>query len=668
MSRLSLGFGLVGLGVIGILLASLFSLQRSSQGLDALVTEALPAKQALADARLTLKDISTSAAEHYNARDTRALTDIRSKVTADIDTFNDMSAKLQKNYPLLNEVPGLQSQLEQHALEAQEQFKLVTRNMNSHERSIDAEARITELREEISALREEAAPIFERNLGNMEQVDAIALAYQLQGLFDTACLLAVNASLADSLGVINDVQTDLRDTLDGVARLAFDILDQVDADPAFADYHEEMEPLFDEVESLTTSNDGLIAQQKNLFAEIRSVLPERVEGVQATLAETGGGFQELSKQVDEAVVGISDQALEQTDVGLRIVVVVTGLILLLCLIVSWLVVRSVRRPIHRLNQYMKQVGSGDFSGEVGHYARDEIGEIARSTEQLVHNIKAMIARIAELNRDINTISRDSAEATKSVRSRLNDQSQELMSVATAATQMTANVKEVAQNTREADDEVKHSETQAHDIETAVNTAVSANNALREAMQSASQVIETLDREVVGIEQILDVIRGIAEQTNLLALNAAIEAARAGEQGRGFAVVADEVRTLASRTQSSTEEIRQKVDSVMAGSRNAVDSISSSVENAGDISDRVDHIHQAFQEYLNRITRISELNTQVSASTEEQKEVAEQITGRTHATSDSVADVAADFELTARRAAELDEIAHQLDEEIKRFKL
>lgn len=668
VSRLSLGFGMVGLGVIGILVASLFSLQQSSQGLDALVSEALPVKQTIASARLTLKDISTSAAEHYNSRETGESADIRSRVETDINSFNETISRLENDFPLLNEVPAIKAGLAESVAQAREQFELVIRNMNSHERSIDAEARINEVRSEINELRTRAGPIFERNLVEMEQVDAIALAYQLQGLFDNASLLAINASLADSLEVVEAVQADLRDSLDGVARLAFPILDQKKADPAFADYHDEMDPLFDDLERLTTANDGLIAQQKNLFVEIRSVLPDRVDAVQSSLAAAGDGLQSVSQQMDEAVVGISDRALEQVALGRTVMIAATALILALCLLVSWLVVRSVRRPIRRLNDYMKQVGDGDFSGQVGHYAKDEIGEIFQSTEQLVHNIRDMIARIAELNREINTISTDSAKATDSVRTRLNSQSQDLRSVATAVTQMSASVREVAQNTREAAAEVKQSETQAHDIETAVNSAVTSTGELSRTMQSATEVIQMLDKEVVGIEQILEVIRNIAEQTNLLALNAAIEAARAGEQGKGFAVVADEVRTLASRTQSSTEEIRHKIDSVMAGSRNAVESISTSVKNADDISDRVGHVHEAFKEYLTYVERISEINSEVSVTTGEQQSVSEQITERIHTSSDSSAAVATDFELTSKRVAELDEIANNLDQEIKRFQL
>jgi methyl-accepting chemotaxis protein len=402
--------------------------------------------------------------------------------------------------------------------------------------------------------------------------------------------------------------------------------------------------------------------------EIRSTLYSKIESVQSSLSEAGSQLQTVSMQVDSAVLGISNDALEQVAVGRNIVILATGLILLLCLLVSWIVVRSVRRPIHRLNQYMKQVGNGDFSVNVGRYAQDEIGEIFHSTEQLVHNIRDMIVRIAELNKEINAISIDSVTATNAVRTRLNDQSRDLSLVATAITQMSTSVREVAQNTREAADEVTQSEERAHDIESAIKVAVASTKQLTESMQSAADVIETLDGEVNGIEQILDVIRHIAEQTNLLALNAAIEAARAGEQGRGFAVVADEVRTLASRTQASTEEIRVKVDTVMAGSRNAVGSISTSVSNANEISDRVGSLQEAFNDYLTYIARISQLNGQVSVTTDEQQAVSEDITQRTHTISNSGADVAADFESTAQRASELEKIASHLDQAIKRFQL
>ncbi|WP_189608667.1 HAMP domain-containing methyl-accepting chemotaxis protein [Saccharospirillum salsuginis] len=668
VTRLSLGFGLVALGVLGILSVSLFSLQQSSLGLNTLVAEALPVKSALSSVRLTIKDISTGAAEHYNAREPQVLSDIRSRVEGDVRAFDEAVSSLVSDYPLLAQDPELKALVAQSVERSRKQFEHLAWNMNTHRRSLEAESRIADVRKAINALRSEASPIFDRYVDQMGTAEAKGLAFRLQRLFDNSALLALSVSLANSLEVIETAQSELRDNLDSVARLTFDILDQQDADAAFADYYSAMSPLFDRIGALAVSNDGLIAQQKVLFEEIRSVLPGKITEVQNRLADISADFLALSERVDAAVGAISTDARERNTVGRNVVISATALILVLCLLISWLVVRSVRRPIQRLSEYMKRVGSGDFTAEPGQYSRDEIGQIFQSTERLVESIREMIARIAELNRDINVISSDTAEATGAVRTRLNDQSDDFASVATAVAQMSASVRDVAQNTRQASDEVAQSEHRAHDIETAINSAVTSNSELSASMTSAVGVIESLDAEVAGIEQILDVIRNIAEQTNLLALNAAIEAARAGEQGRGFAVVADEVRTLASRTQSSTQDIRSKIETVMTGSRDAVDSITASVETASDTSHRVNHVKEAFDDYLTYISRISELNTQVSVAADEQQAVAEDISQRTHAISDRGAVVARDFESTAQRATELKTIASNLNDAISRIRL
>lgn len=668
VTRLSLGFGLVGLGVIGILIVSLLSMQRSSAGLDGLVSEALPVKETVADLQLTLKDISTGAAEHYNARDPGVLNDIRSRVEADISTFNDMVSSLVNDYPLVAQNPQLSALFTQSVDQAHRPFEQLAWNMNTHQRSIEAELRIQDVRQSLNDLRSKAAPVLDQYLNEMTAAEARVLAFRLQRLFDSAALLALNLSLADSLDVIEYLQTELRDNLDSVARLAFDIMDQQDADPAFADYYAAMEPLFEQLNGLVASNEGLIAQQKNLFVEIRNVLPDKIKEVQDSLASTGKAFQTFSNRVNDTVVDLSDEAMAQAAIGRDVVVSATALILALCFFISWLVVRGVRRPIRRLSQYMAQVGNGDFTAVVGHYARDEIGQIFQSTEQLVNNIRKMIADIAQLNQTINAISADTAESTEQVRIRLNDQSQDLNSIATATSEMSASVREVAQHTRQAAHEVAQSEQRAHDIEAAINASVESTRQLSSSMQTAVGVIEHLDAEVASIDQILDVIRKIADQTNLLALNAAIEAARAGEQGRGFAVVADEVRTLASRTQSSTEDIRSKIETIMTGSRNAVDSISTSVEGANELSERVNHVHDAFDDYLTYITRVNELNSQVSAATDEQQSVAEDITSRTQGINDRGDVVVGEFETTAERAIELKSIAHRLDQTINQIQL
>ena len=208
----------------------------------------------------------------------------------------------------------------------------------------------------------------------------------------------------------------------------------------------------------------------------------------------------------------------------------------------------------------------------------------------------------------------------------------------------------------------------HEIEQSIEATVTSSDKLTDTMRSAAQVITRLNEDVLSIEDILEVIQKIAEQTNLLALNAAIEAARAGEQGRGFAVVADEVRTLASRTQQSTQEIREKIDRVMTGSTDAVNSIQASEHNVAEVSGRAQRIHEMFEGYLQSVTRLSELNLQVSASTEQQQATSEEIGRRTNGINDQGTELAARFESTSERANELNNIARQLNDAIAIIRL
>ena len=666
--RLAFGFGLLGLGVIAIMIASLAGLERINQGVNALVEDAIPTKDQLADARIALLQISTAAAEHYNSREEAQLVEVETGMAQHVDQFRQVVNQLESASTQVRTTNNLTEQLSQTVSQANEQIELIEWNMNTHRRSLESEQRIEQIREALQTLRREARPIFERHIRDIEHPPAQALAYQLQGILDSATLMAINVSLANTLEVIDSLQSQLRDNLDGVALMAFDIMDQQDADRAFDQYYNNIEPFFKELNQIATVNDGLIAQQTNLFTEIRSNLPARIEAVQSSLAESADALQALSAEVSLSADDISRQAVASVTLSRLVIVVATAAIIGLCVIVAWAVIGSIRKPIRRLSQYMQRVGEGDFTVTVGHYKDDEIGEIFASTQTLVNEFKSMVARIAELSNDINLVSQSSAEATGSVRASLDEQNQDLNSVATALTEMSASIREVASNTRSAADEMHDSEEKAHEIENAIKASVASTNNLNTAMNDASQVITRLDQEVSSIEQILEVIQNIAEQTNLLALNAAIEAARAGEQGRGFAVVADEVRTLAGRTQQSTQEIQEKIDRVVAGSRDAVGSIDTSRTKVTEVFDNAHRINELFEGYLQSVAKVSELNLQVSAATEEQHATSEEMSQRTNAINEQSANLSSSFQDTAERANELNRIARQLNDAIARIQL
>jgi methyl-accepting chemotaxis protein len=261
-----------------------------------------------------------------------------------------------------------------------------------------------------------------------------------------------------------------------------------------------------------------------------------------------------------------------------------------------------------------------------------------------------------------------SSTTRVTQTDLQHQQTDIQQVATAMDQMTAVVNQVSDNTRTAADAADEAKSATLNGRAVVDKSIDEINGLAENIENASQVIQRLELDVTNISKVLDVIRGIAEQTNLLALNAAIEAARAGEQGRGFAVVADEVRTLAGRTQESTREIQEMIEQLESGAAQAVqvmldsrERAERSVEQAASTGISLGTIDQA-------VTAINEMNQQIANSTREQAIVTEEV----HRNITRIKDLSEQTDRSARSMSEsgqsVSSLAQDMDRLVNRFKI
>ena len=307
-------------------------------------------------------------------------------------------------------------------------------------------------------------------------------------------------------------------------------------------------------------------------------------------------------------------------------VLMNMIVAILLIILGLWVALGFARPIIRASSMLSDIASGDadLTQQMQVDTKDEVGKLARSFNTFVNQLHSLIIAIASNSRDVTHIAKNLTESSLSTQHNTEEQQQSVDMIATAMHEMGATVHEIARNANETANAAKQSATDTANSERIVQSSIEGINSLFGKMQNASSVIQTLAQDVGDISSVLEVIRGISEQTNLLALNAAIEAARAGEQGRGFAVVADEVRTLAQRTQESTEEINSMIHKLQSGAEDAVSAMDEGIETARYSVEEADKAGECLQNITNAIGIITDLSIQVATATEEQSSVVEEL--------------------------------------------
>lgn len=320
-----------------------------------------------------------------------------------------------------------------------------------------------------------------------------------------------------------------------------------------------------------------------------------------------------------------DAVNEMYQSSISIFAVLAGFAMLISIGIGLWVNRSVMAPISDIVTKLKTIHQdSDLTVKFKMFNDDELGQISTSLTQVIEHLRGILNSIAEAATTVNDSANDLSGFTQATNKRMQQQQAETEQTATAMNEMTATVAEVAQSAAAAADSAKDADTYAANGNHIVMQSINSMSQLSDQIQKTAQVIGVLSNESQNIGRVLDVIKSIAEQTNLLALNAAIEAARAGEQGRGFAVVADEVRTLAQRTQKSTQEIEAMIATLQLGVKEAVNAMELGINQVDDANDKANQAGQALKEIVTSVDSITELNTHIATAAEEQSSVAESI--------------------------------------------
>lgn len=338
-------------------------------------------------------------------------------------------------------------------------------------------------------------------------------------------------------------------------------------------------------------------------------------------------------------------------------------------VMIFIVRRTVIKRIHAMRHTMEAIAKDDdLSYSVVVESRDEVGAMGDAFNRMIAKFKQSLHAVADVTQQLHDVSDQVSHVADTTLQAVVEQRTETDMVASAMNEMSATVQEVARHATQTAAASQEADEESRQGVLVAQQAIEGIHELIAEIESAAQVVQQVETDTANISAVLDVIKGIAEQTNLLALNAAIEAARAGEQGRGFAVVADEVRTLASRTQKSTEEIQNMIERLQLGVKNAVGAMEGAQQRATKGSECVEKASQSLHVIAAEVATINDMNTQIATAAEEQSAVAEEI-NRNITTISSIADnTSTGATQTARSSEELVRLAAELRRLVNQFKL
>lgn len=375
---------------------------------------------------------------------------------------------------------------------------------------------------------------------------------------------------------------------------------------------------------------------------------------------------EVQQNTSRAIHTAAENASVKKTQVLALALAFVGLI---C-IIMWIMQKAVILPLRQVILHAQDMAEGDsdLTKRLDESARNELGELGHWLNLFIKKLQLSLQDVRKAVVELSGESHKLASVAQSTETILDTQRQQTEQVATAMNEMTATVQEVARNAVSAADAVKGADTEAvHGKAKVHDTAARIGNLAQDVEQSAG-VIRNLQSESEKIGTVLDVIKGIAEQTNLLALNAAIEAARAGEQGRGFAVVADEVRSLANRTQQSTQEIQQMIQRLQQGAVKSVEVMQQSQLRAKESVATAAQAGLSLEEITRAVSTISDMNVQIAAASEEQSAVAETINQNILAIHSASENTVRQAARTTQIGSDLSHLATQLEQIVGRFRV
>jgi methyl-accepting chemotaxis protein len=494
--------------------------------------------------------------------------------------------------------------------------------------------------------------------------EASKAATELETGLNTLVSVVVDLTRTTSATTADTISNEVKSRLDGVNQQMTTIKTEAGAD---VDMVADLDEKITAINDLLAGAEGILtlkAQMLAASAEAQKLL-DQAESHNKTALD---GLNRLLSRARTVAGEIQAEAQSDVSGAITTIFLVVLISIGLAVGIAMVTVRSITVPLAKVNEILGVVASGDLTKRLDDKAQDEFGDLARNCNQVITNLRQLIQGIISRSTQLAAASEQTSAITVETTTAIREQKSQVTQAATATTEMSSTSQGVMQSSNDALAEIKNADSEAERVK-----VISENNKqtilqLSKEVDQASTVINKLHKDSASIGSILDVIRGIAEQTNLLALNAAIEAARAGEQGRGFAVVADEVRSLASKTQASTQEIQAMIQVLQTGAHAAVEAMNKGKKQAENCVTQTEVAAQALESITNAVHLAHDMSEQISHAAKEQNQVSNEISHLLESIVTIAEQTASGAEQTSQSSHEVARLAEELRQSVDQFKV
>jgi methyl-accepting chemotaxis protein len=541
---------------------------------------------------------------------------------------------------------------------------------NSHKLSIEQKDKLTEKVDLLEEKADDAVMILldlaDHDLADTDLQRAISLSEHLENQFNS--IVSSSFEYRDILDKTTAqlIQNELTRNIQSAQLSVADIIVELNYH-SIEDVSEQINLAFKEMQDLLSQSNGILSnkstqlnandkasamliKEKNIAEQVNKLLDKQIELANITTINA-------SQLVEDSVSRGSTQTW-----------VIMIISIFVALIIARMTLVGITRPLARVNTMLNIVASGDLSMKLDETGKDEFAQLSKNCNSLIDNLRNLIESIVNRSAQLAAAAEQTSAVTAQSTTAIEEQRNQVEQAASATTEMSSTSQSVLASANDALGEIKHADDEAERVKKISAVGRETIEQLAEEVDSAAQVINQLQQDSASIGGILDVIRGIAEQTNLLALNAAIEAARAGEQGRGFAVVADEVRTLASRTQESTSEIQTMIEALQTGAEKAVTVMDAGKSKATDCVNQSEEADKALEVITHAVHEAFDRSSQIATAAEEQSVVAHEISENLESIVTIAEQTTAGSQQTASSSSEVARLAEELQQSVQEFKI